>query len=109
MPKHSPGPWFFDPTDGTIWFNDADPITLFEQVDGDDMGDPETLTADGRLAASAPELIAALRTSDRAHAAFIHWAINLPPHLAPPKKLVDAARTASREIEASIDKAEGSE
>jgi hypothetical protein len=59
-PKHTPGPWLFDPTDGTIWANGAEPITLFQQVDNGDMSDPEQLTADGNLVRAAPDMLEAL-------------------------------------------------
>jgi hypothetical protein len=62
MTKHTPGPWYYDPEDKTIWFDMSSPVTLFASVNGDDMTTDAQLDADGRIAAASPDMFEALRT-----------------------------------------------
>lgn len=65
MAVHTKAPWHFEAfEDGAVWIMDADGNYLFEVVCQDDDGkcsDLEHLEANMKLAAAAPDMLAALK------------------------------------------------
>lgn len=58
--QHTPGPWGFDPTVGSIYHDDGDVRPLVASVMTDCVSD-EQAEADCRLIAAAPDMLAALK------------------------------------------------
>jgi hypothetical protein len=99
MTKHTPGPWYYDPEDKTIWFDMSSPVTLFASVNGDDMTTDAQLDADGRIAAASPDMLEALK-----RALFILESPAVSPYCTPSTEAQPGTIEAAR---AAIAKAEG--